>query len=431
MSLKSHTCALSFLSVVTASYGLAITGTVTDAETADPLAGAAIVVKGTTNATTTNDLGEYTLSEEPSALRHRMPPSDALKRGSVDVYAVGGRRVHENVRVDNLPRVLSLSPGGIYLVGCHGSARYCRIIAGKRLVSTPDEPASRGLALLAKSAGPSVTLVFSKSGYVTREIDAAFGQTVDIELSSDPQAGDKPGTHNTGPSGTLSPYAGPGTITTDGAEYGGFTHEGTVTIDADNVALRNFMIDGGHYCIRIVDGHSGIVIEDGELYNMASCGILGMGFTARRLYIHDSEGDGLKAQGTGGPVLVEYCFIEKLGTGADAHADGNQTRGGSDITFRFNNIYMPNPGTPSYPGAPYKSNATFMLQLSISNFVIENNWLTGGNYCIYSSGGVSVRNNMFGRHNGGWPDKVDLRIRNGTFDEWSGNVWEDTGEPCP
>lgn len=239
----------------------------------------------------------------------------------------------------------------------------------------------------------------------------------------------KPNADNTGPSGELVPYDGPTTITEDGATYENFELEGTINIEADDVTLRNFRIDGGHYGINIAGGHSGIVIEDGEILDIASAGILGVGYTARRLYVHDSDGDGLKVQGTGGPTLVESSFIEKLGRGEDAHADGNQTRGGANITFRCNNIFMPYPGTDPYPGEPYKSNATFMLQLEIENFVIEDNWLVGGNYTIYSPGGVSVRNNRFGRHNGGWPDKVEARIKNGTFDAWSGNVWEDTGDP--
>ncbi len=217
----------------------------------------------------------------------------------------------------------------------------------------------------------------------------------------------------------------------DGVTYENFELEGTIKIDADNVTLRNFRIDGGHYGVDVAGGHSGILIEDGEIYGIASAGILGVGFTGRRLYVHDSDGDGLKVQGSGGPTLVEASFIEKLGRGAEAHADGNQTRGGANITFRCNNIYMPYPGTMGYPGDPYKSNATFMLQLDIENFVIEDNWLVGGNYTIYSSGGASVINNRFGRENGGFPDKVGPRIRNGSFDEWSGNVWDDTGEAIP
>lgn len=206
---------------------------------------------------------------------------------------------------------------------------------------------------------------------------------------------------------------------------------GSVKIDADDVTIRNFRIETtSHYGIRIVKGHRGIVLENGEISGMRSAAILGVGFTARRLHVHDGDGDGLKVQGDGGPTIVESCFIEKLGRGDAAHADGNQTRGGSNITFRYNNIYMPYPGTPGYPGPPYKSNATFMLQGKISNFVIEWNWLTGGNYTIYSAGGVSVRNNIFGRENGGLAaGKEGRRIRNGRFDEWSGNRWEDTGGP--
>ena len=248
-----------------------------------------------------------------------------------------------------------------------------------------------------------------------------------------PPGGDpgRPWAHNTGPSDpdALEPSSSR-RITTDGAVLENLDIDGTVTIDADDVILRNFRIAAtSWYGIQIEAGHRGIVLEDGEIYGMRSAGILGAGFTARRLHIHDSDGDGIKAQGSGGSTLVESCFIEKLGMADGAHADGNQTRGGSDITFRGNNIYMPKPGTPSYPGAPYKSNATFMLQLDVSDFVIENNWLTGGNYTIYCTSGVSVRNNTFGRENGGWPDKEERRVRSGTCDEWSSNVWEDTGEP--
>jgi len=225
-------------------------------------------------------------------------------------------------------------------------------------------------------------------------------------------------------------------ITTDGAFYENIDVKGDVWIDANDVTIRNFRIDasGEYYGMKVLDGHRGILLEDGEIHGSDSAGILGVGYTARRLYIHDSSGDGMKAQGEAtGPTIVEYSFIEKLGTGDEAHADGNQTRGGRDITFRYNNIFLPAPGTPKYPGPPYKSNAAFMLQLSISNFVIEHNWLNGGNYTIYcgsDDGGVSVRNNVFGRENGGLPDGNEgKRLVDGTCDEWSGNVWEDTGGP--
>jgi hypothetical protein len=260
-------------------------------------------------------------------------------------------------------------------------------------------------------------------------------QTPELEPAPEPTPpasdGDRPWAYNTGPSnpGALK-SSGSITIRTNGAVVEDVDVNGTIVIDADNVTVRNFRVAASSsYGIKVESGHRGIVIEDGEIFNMSSAAIFGAGFTARRLHIHDSKGDGIKAQGSGGPTLVEYCFIEKLGKGDGAHADGNQTRGGSNITFRYNNIYMPNPGTPNFPGAPYKSNATFILQLSISNFVIENNWLTGGNYTVYCSSGASVRNNIFGRENAGWPDKEEMRVRSGTCGQWSGNVWEDTGQP--
>jgi hypothetical protein len=254
---------------------------------------------------------------------------------------------------------------------------------------------------------------------------------------SDRAARDRPSADNTGPSDpeALTRSQAP-RIRTDGAVLKDLDLSGTVTIDADNVTLRNFRLNASSdfYGIQIVAGHKGIVIEDGEIFNMKSAGILGAGFTARRLHIHDSGGDGIKAGGAGGPTLVEQCFIEKLGTKPGAHADGNQTRGGSNITFRYNNIWMPAPGTPNYPGAPYKSNAAFMISGEVSDFVIERNWLNGGNYTIYcqntGGSGVFVRNNRFGRDNGGrLAGKEARRLRAGVCAEWAGNRWDESGGP--
>lgn len=239
-------------------------------------------------------------------------------------------------------------------------------------------------------------------------------------------AGERPLAHNTGPSNEAilsTANAPPSTITRDGAVYENFITTSTVYIQADNVTLRNFRIhDTGSYGISAAG--KGAVIEDGEIYNVGA-GVQGSGWTGRRLHIHDVETDAMKA---GGNVLVEHSFIEKCGIRSDAHADGNQTIGGSNITFRYNNIWMPSPGTPNYPGSPYKSNANFMNSGNNSNIVIESNWLNGGTYTIYcgkdGSRGVSVRNNRFGQdYQYGIASPIEL------CDEWSGNVWEDTGDP--
>jgi hypothetical protein len=237
------------------------------------------------------------------------------------------------------------------------------------------------------------------------------------------------------PSATLGSLSAAGancgsTISVNGTTCENFTTNGSITINADNVTLRNFIVNanGGRYGVYPTAGSSGITVEYGEIYNAESAGLynLSNNFYAQRLYVHDIGGDAFKIEGNG--ATVEWSFLEKLGTAPDAHADGNQTRGGSNITFRYNNMWMPAPGTRNYPGPPYKANATAMHCCNISNVVYEHNWLNGGGYTVYcqSSGqnvrGISVRNNLFGRD-------FTFGVKSGTCDEWSGNRWEDTGEP--
>ena len=163
-----------------------------------------------------------------------------------------------------------------------------------------------------------------------------------------------------------------------------------------------------------------------------SAGILGRNFTARRLNIHESGGDGIKAFGN---VLVEDCWIHHLGMNPGAHADGDQTRNGSNFVFRHNNIDMPVPESPNGTTG-YASNGTFMIQDElgpVDNFLIQDNWLNGGNYTIMLGnedfGGpsnIQIVGNRFGRdyrYGTMRPDGLTVIA--------SGNVWEDTGEPLP
>jgi hypothetical protein len=54
----------------------------------------------------------------------------------------------------------------------------------------------------------------------------------------------RPTADNTGPTGALGAYDGPSTITKAGAVYENFEYSGTINIEADDVTLRNFRIDG-------------------------------------------------------------------------------------------------------------------------------------------------------------------------------------------
>lgn len=239
----------------------------------------------------------------------------------------------------------------------------------------------------------------------------------------------KPGPSNTGPYDlSLLQPTGSMTITTDGAIIENIDLTGRIKIEADNVTIRNFRIDatGTSYGILTNSGYTGLLLEDGEIMNMSSAAILGTGFTALRLNIHDSGGDGFKVQSGTNPTLVAYSWIHHLGTNDSAHADGNQSRSGANITFLYNNCDM-----PITDPAPYKSNACFMLQTAegpLDNMTIKNNWLNGGNFTLYCAGTrLKVTGNKFGR---------DYRfgIRNDCDNAdtlWDNNVWEDTGEVIP
>ena len=239
---------------------------------------------------------------------------------------------------------------------------------------------------------------------------------------------DRPWADNTGPTNPAALVSsGSKMITTDGAVYENLNVNGDIYIDADNVTIRNFRINaaGGSYAIKVFDGHRGVVIEDGEITGFRSAGILGVGYTASRLHVHTSGGDAFKIQGTGGPTVLQDSFVEKFGLvdGVD-HSDAVQSNDStlttSNVTIRRNNFYMPY-------GIGYYPNANFMLQQSLSNWVIENNWLVGGTYTVYCydyTTQVTVRNNYFGDGALYGPRAPQRPCK-----QWSGNTWEDTGAP--
>ena len=248
-------------------------------------------------------------------------------------------------------------------------------------------------------------------------------------------SGDRPGPNNTGPSdpSNLTNVSGM-TITQDGFVLENVRVSGTINIEANNVTIRNFFVDGGGapYGIKATAGKQGIVIEDGELINVSSCHIYGGGFHAKRLNLHESGGDGFKATHD---VLVENCWVHQIGTNPGAHADCNQTRSGSNFIFRRNFFDI-----PIDIGQPYKQNAAFIMQTGdgpIDNILIEDNWLVGGNFTVY------IENKWRpGSNNPNYGDPTNARLINNRFGREyrfgplnitgyvliQGNRWMDTGD---
>lgn len=244
--------------------------------------------------------------------------------------------------------------------------------------------------------------------------------------------GEKPGPHNTGPydESILVP-SGSIKVTQDGTVLENLKISGTVEILANNVTLRNFTLHtGSNYGIRTHHEFSGTVIEDGEITGAASAGIYGPNFTARRLEIHEMQTDAMKCRGNN---IVEGCWIHHVGIKEGAHADGSQTRVGSNILFRANFFDM-----PKSVGSPYKSNANTINQAELGdvvNVVLDSNWLEGGNYTVYFEAknkygqynldNCKLINNRFGRDYLYGVLRVDGNVTNL---EVHGNVWDDTGE---
>ncbi|HIA92141.1 TPA: hypothetical protein EYO12_03440 [Candidatus Saccharibacteria bacterium] len=212
----------------------------------------------------------------------------------------------------------------------------------------------------------------------------------------------------------------------------GYHFTGQVTILADNVTLRDFYINGGRYGIYngVFESNASknLVIEDGEITNSTSSGIVASNATIRRLHIHHHGSDAIKPFSN---VLIESNYISHLGSIPDSHADGVQMVSGSNVTVRGNFFDMRH----DEPG--YNNSQVIIMQTNIGNvdnILVEANWINGGGYSVQindKGNGYGeptndrVINNRFGRDYQFGP----LRTNNNTLTDRSGNVWDDTGQP--
>ncbi|MEZ6019226.1 MAG: hypothetical protein R3F17_03745 [Planctomycetota bacterium] len=81
-------------------------------------------------------------------------------------------------------------------------------------------------------------------------------------------------------------------------------------------------------------------------------------------------------------MLVEGRWVHHPGTAPGAHADCNQTRGGSNFIFRGNYMDLPiDIGEPQAERGLHQADR----RRSGDNVLIEDNWLNGGNFTVYTS----------------------------------------------
>lgn len=227
-----------------------------------------------------------------------------------------------------------------------------------------------------------------------------------------------PGASNTGvPAGTALKASGSLTLTTPGQVVSGLDITGGVTVAAPNVVIKNSKVHGSGSGdgIRVLSGN--VTVQDSEIYGFENA--IGYdNWTALRVNIHGDTGDGVKL---GSNTTLQDSWIHDLTPAAGAHSDGGQMQSGvTNLVVRHNTIDMASTGNAN--------SALFMapdLGPSTSGPVlVENNYLSGGNYTVYVVDGnngqyyvsnITVRNNVFGSSGFG-PADVNVPVT------WSGNT---------
>lgn len=248
--------------------------------------------------------------------------------------------------------------------------------------------------------------------------------------ATDPWGGCWPGEGVTGvPAGVvLSEYTGPCTITTPGTVIDASHISCMLTIQASNVVIKRSIITmpgSAIYAIRIQSGS--ILVEDteidgdrqqGTLVSSGGAAVNGSNYTLRRVNIHHVY----EGPRVGSNVTIEDSYIHhlvrcQLAT-ESCHVDALQSTSGSAIVIRHNTILSYNPDVSDIFNASYIVKADLG---DISGVIIEQNYMSGGNYTLYvkdaayTTRGVAVRNNYFGR---------DYRYGTRSVDASTGTVWE-------
>jgi Ca2+-binding RTX toxin-like protein len=183
-------------------------------------------------------------------------------------------------------------------------------------------------------------------------------------------------------------------VTTAGAVISGLEIHGTLRIEADNVTVRDCKIvnEGGWHGILIPDGNTGAVVEFCDIIGPVN-GISGTG--TFRFNDFSSNDNGINVYG---PSLIVDNYIHDMNGGADAHYDGIEINGGGGTTIRHNTIINDHSQTSAVMIDNYFG--------AVPGIIIDNNYLAGGGYTIYSDGrfsstdpitGVQISNNYLGQ----------------------------------
>ncbi|TMR92194.1 hypothetical protein [Nonomuraea basaltis] len=225
-------------------------------------------------------------------------------------------------------------------------------------------------------------------------------------------------------------------IREDGKVIDGWDLTGDITVEADNVTIRNTRVRGqsDYWGILQREGFSGLKVEDSEIFGngkqRTQFGILNQGkmITVRRVDIHTISNGILTDQG-----LVEDSYVHDPKYYAGDHTDMIMSTGtaaaGTELIIRHNTVI----NTLDQTGAI----ALFQDFGVTRNVTVEGNLLAGGGWTLYAGAGrkglssnIKVIDNVFSRKvwpKGGYAGPVSYWDSHGPGNVWRGNTWESSG----
>lgn len=220
---------------------------------------------------------------------------------------------------------------------------------------------------------------------------------------------------------TLTP-SGDVVVTQANAVISGLDIHGTVKINAPNVTLVNCRIMAANLSVvQIAQGVTGTVVKNSEINGVGSGNDGSNGINGEGEFIGNNIYNVENGVNVTGPSVIRDNYIHDLLASGSPHYDGIQIDGGHDVTISHNTVINSHNQTSAIMIDNYFS--------PISNINVDNNFLAGGGYTVYSDGrfkggpvgGVSFTNNRMGKGRWGY------RAFEKNTPVWRGNVDQKTG----
>jgi len=226
-------------------------------------------------------------------------------------------------------------------------------------------------------------------------------------------------------------------VTGDGAVVDGITTEREISVEADNVTIRNSkIVDGGDGWAIALRHANNATIEHNELAGRAQAGASRLMVGIKDIY-GDSSGTRILANNiyytaTGVQMdqgLLQDNYIHDLGFKSGDHVNGFTSNSGTEqLTVRHNTILNPESQTDAI--------SLFQDSGTQANRLVDDNLIAGGGYALYAGAGsrassnIVITNNRFARiyySKSGYYGPATAFERGGAGNVWSGNIWDDTG----